>query len=65
MKIFANYLAVLASLNGMKYTYLVSLSVIMRIESYISPVVGSLDIGSLMTKSKAIDFQGCFGVSTG
>ena len=45
------------------YAYLVNLSVTTQIESYSSPVIGSLESGRPTTKSKAIDFYGRGGVS--
>ncbi len=48
--------AVKDSLKGSIYAYLVSLSMITRIKSYSSLVIGSLESSSLTTKSYAIDF---------
>ena len=42
--------------TGTIYAYLVNLSVTIQIESYSSPVIGSLKSGRATTKSKAIDF---------
>ena len=42
--------------TGTMYAYLVNLSVTTQIESYSSPIIGSLESGRPTTKSKVIDF---------
>jgi hypothetical protein len=54
MKAYASFLALLASLYGTKYAYLVSLFVMTRILLYLVPVIGFLNAGSFTTKFHAI-----------
>src|SRR5258708_37211004 len=61
-KVYASSVASLASLYGMKCPYFVNLSVMTRIESNTTFVIGSFEDGSLTIKSKAIDFHAPFGV---
>jgi GT2 family glycosyltransferase len=63
MKVYASALALLASRYSMNFLYFISLSMITRIELYSTPVNRSLEGGSLMMKSNAIDFYAPF--STG
>ena len=46
------------------YAYLVNLSVTTQIESYSSPIIGSLESGRPTTKSKAINFYSRSSVSS-
>src|SRR3982074_2723675 len=61
-KVYASSIASLASLYGMKCLYFISLSVMTKIESYMTFVIGSLESGSLTIKSKAINFHAPCGV---
>src|SRR6266700_2722209 len=49
----------------MKYPYLVNLSIMTRIASYICPITKSFDFSNFIMKSYDITFYGLSGVSTG
>ena len=58
---YAKSSAVDASLYGLRYAYLVSVSTITSMLSYVVPVRGSFDVDSLVMKSRAIDNHACSG----
>jgi len=62
MKVCAICNTILFSMYSIIYAYLVYLSVITRIESYLNPVIRSFNSGSFTIKSSAIDFYGLRGV---
>jgi hypothetical protein len=54
--VYVSSVVLLASMYSTKCLYLVSLSVITRIELYLTLVIGSFERGSLTMKSRAMDF---------
>ena len=65
LKMYVKSFAVDAFLYDLRYAYLVSVSTITSMLSYVVPMRGSFDVGSLVMKSRAIDdyaYSGNVGV---